>query len=179
MKKLFYSAFLFGAVLTMAACSGKSAKTTSETDNSAKTEVTAAEAKTINLDSLQGEWNIMTVNGVKIVQDAETPFLGFNISEKRLYGMTGCNRVMGMIETTADQPYAIRFGQLGSTKMMCHNDSLEQAVLKAIGEISAFGAVKCEDAQRTCVGLFDTNQKEVILLQKKLNAETESQEIPM
>lgn len=175
MKKLFCAALLFGSILALGACSGNSAK---KENTTSPTEATAEQAKTIEAKDLQGEWTISAVNGVSIVQDEETPFLGFNMTENRLYGMTGCNRVMGTLVLNASQPYALSFDQMGSTKMMCHNDSLEQAILLALSEVKSFGALTCKDQNQTCIGLFNADQKELLLLQKKLTAEKEAQEIP-
>ena len=86
---------------------------------------------------------------------------------------------MGEIMLSATRPYEMSFDKMGSTKMMCPNDSLEQEMLKALSEVKSFGAVNCAQTDRTCVALFGADQKELITLQKKLSAETESQQVPL
>ena len=76
---------------------------------------------------LTGEWNIVTVNGDTIKAE-NTPYLGLDMAEKRLYGNAGCNRMMGTFEADSLQPGKIKFGQIGTTRMMCPDMDTESKV---------------------------------------------------
>ena len=47
------------------------------------------------------------------------PFIGFDVAQKRIYGNSGCNRMMGSFEADSLKPGTLKFGQIGSTRMMC------------------------------------------------------------
>ena len=57
-----------------------------------------------------GEWNIVEVNGEKVSAE-NTPFLGFDNAEHRLYGNAGCNRLMGTFNLDTLNAGKISFGQ--------------------------------------------------------------------
>lgn len=72
----------------------------------------------LTLSSLNGEWNITEVDGQKIT-DKKMPFIGFDVAQKRIYGNSGCNRMMGTFEADSLTPGALSFGPIGSTRMAC------------------------------------------------------------
>ena len=53
--------------------------------------------------ALDGEWNIVEVEGKKINKgDCENvPFLGFDTKKSNLYGNTGCNTLTGALKVNA------------------------------------------------------------------------------
>ncbi len=51
----------------------------------------------LSVSSLDGEWNITEVDGQKISTE-RMPFIGFDVAQKRIYGNSGCNRMMGSFE---------------------------------------------------------------------------------
>ena len=140
MKKLFYSAAIALASLSIIGC------------EKPKTDIS-------------GEWSLTTINGVK-VNEADSVYLGFNTKEKRLYGMTGCNRVMGDI--ILDEGNKLSFDKLGSTRMACHNDSIERIVLVALPEVSSF-SVKDNKAnpKDDVITFYAKDKKEIMTLKRK------------
>ena len=72
----------------------------------------------LSISSLDGEWNITEVDGQQISTE-RMPFIGFDVVQKRIYGNSGCNRMMGTFEADSLKPGALKFGQIGSTRMMC------------------------------------------------------------
>lgn len=93
--------------------------------------------KVASVADLAGEWEIVEVNN-QMVSAEETPFLGFNVAEKQLYGNAGCNSLMGNLETDENQADALSFGALGSTKRMCADMAAEDAILQALGAVKGF-----------------------------------------
>lgn len=98
---------------------------------------TGCAQKAVSIADLAGEWEIVEVNN-QLVSAEETPFLGFNVAEKQLYGNTGCNSLMGNLETDDNQGDALSFGALGSTKRMCADMATEDAILQALGAVKGF-----------------------------------------
>jgi len=67
-----------------------------------------------SLSSLNGEWNIIEVNGSAIVpaENQELPFIGFDTATGKVYGNSGCNRMMGSIDLNS-KPGTIDMSRLG------------------------------------------------------------------
>ena len=113
--------------------------------------------------SLNGEWNIVEVEGKTINKgDCENvPFLGFKTAENRLYGNTGCNLLTGSIAGDVKNG-KIDFSQTGSTRMMCADMKVERMVLDALNKSTGYTVGK--DGKMT---LNDNNGKVVVVLQKR------------
>lgn len=116
-----------------------------------------------DIAALNGEWNIVEVEGNKINKgDSENvPFLGFNTKENRLYGNTGCNLLTGAIKADAKSG-SIDFSQTGSTRMMCADMKVERMVLEALGKSTNY-VVEGKDKMT----LNDKQGKTIVVLQKR------------
>ena len=113
--------------------------------------------------SINGEWNIVEVNGTKVnmTDDTESPFIGFNVNENRVYGNSGCNRMTGTLSVNTKSK-SLNFGNVASTRMACHNMELENRVLEAVNIVSTYNVLK--DGS---IGLYDKGNKMVMKLEKK------------
>lgn len=115
--------------------------------------------------SIDGEWSLVKLNG-KDINPADSIFLGFSAKDDyRVYGMTGCNRLMGQFKLDGDK---LTLENLGSTKAMCHNDAIEREFLAALPEITTF-KTECTETAETMT-LFDKDKKEILVLTKKIKA---------
>lgn len=87
-----------------------------------------AQTKEFTESNINGEWNIVSANGFNAADEEtlDAPFLGFNTAEKRLYGSTGCNSVMGGLNTDSLSQGRLSFGAVGMTRRYCPNDQLER-----------------------------------------------------
>ena len=94
----------------------------------------------LSVSSLDGEWNITEVDGQKISTE-RMPFIGFDVAQKRIYGNSGCNRMMGSFEADSLKPGTLKFGQIGSTRMMCPDMKTEQMVLGVLDKVTSFQTV--------------------------------------
>ncbi len=121
-----------------------------------------------SLYSLNGEWNIVKVEGksVKASDEGEKPFLGINIQDKTVYGFTGCNRLTGALGID-EKTKALDFGATGSTRMMCADMTNEQMVLEGLGKVKGFKAGK-----EGTLNLTDADGKTVMELKKKTASAT-------
>ena len=109
MKKMFVSLCMASALMGLSSCGS--------TRNAA------------TLSSISGEWNIIEVNGAAVVPapGQEFPFIGFDTKAGKVYGNSGCNRMMGTFDVNA-KPGTIDLGAMGSTRMMCPDMAVEQNV---------------------------------------------------
>lgn len=115
------------------------------------------------LSSLSGEWNIIEINGSAVVPapNQEFPFIGFDTKNGKVYGNSGCNRLMGSFDVNA-KPGQIALGALGSTRMMCPDMTVEQNVLAALGQVK-----KYKRLGKGNIALCGSSSRPLIVLQKK------------
>ena len=89
-----------------------------------------------SLDVLGGEWNVVSV-GELVVPDSVDAFLGFDIAEQLVYGCTGCNQLTGALPAEVNPEVPI-FAAMGSTRMMCADMTVEDAMLPTLGQVVDF-----------------------------------------
>lgn len=143
MKKVFVSFCMAGALIGLSSCGS--------TKNAAA------------LSSISGEWNIIEINGTAVVPAPrqEFPFIGFDTKDGKVYGNSGCNRLMGAFNVNA-KPGTIDLGALGSTRMACPDMTLENNVLSALGQVKKYKKLGKEN-----IALCGSSNRPIIILQKK------------
>lgn len=119
--------------------------------------------KTVTLNDIAGEWNIVEVNGETLdTSKSDTkPFIGFDLKEGRVYGSSGCNRIMHTLDKNA-KAGTIDLEHMASTMMMCPDMEIEQKVLGALTKAKSY-----RKAGKNKVELCNANGKRVALLTKK------------
>jgi heat shock protein HslJ len=127
------------------------------------TTLVACNKNTNNAQNVSGEWNLIEMNGQSMAE-AETatlPFIGFNQAESSIYGNAGCNSFFGTMVTDENNANALRFDNMGSTKMMCPNMEVEDAMLSALAKVSSIEFNE-EELQ-----LKDANNQTILRFSKK------------
>lgn len=119
--------------------------------------------KAVSLSSLSGEWNIIEINGAAVVpgQGQELPFIGFNTANGKVFGYSGCNRMMGSFDLNA-QPGVLNLSRLASTRMACPDMTTEQNVLNALDQVRGY-----KKAGRHNIALCNASGRPVVVLAKK------------
>ncbi len=117
--------------------------------------------KNLTSESLNGEWNVTLLDGERIEPAENTPYIGFDAAENRMFGFTGCNRLVGGASVTDILAGKADFSRMGVTRMACHDDKYEQKFL------SALGRVKKAVAGKSVVKLVDESGKTVMELTSK------------
>lgn len=112
----------------------------------------------VSVNDLDGEWNVVEIQG-QAVQAESQPFIGFDAQDGRVYGYTGCNRLMGAL--TLSKPNKIELGQMASTLMVCPDMETERLMLNALASVKS---LKCSG--KTLV-LYGADKEPVMLLQKR------------
>ena len=143
MQKVIVSLCMAGALIALSSCrSSKDAAT---------------------LSSINGEWNIIEINGAAVVPapNQEFPFIGFDTNTGKVFGNSGCNRMMGSFDVNA-KPGTIDLGAMASTRMACPDMEVEGRVMKALNEVKSFGKLAGGG-----IGLYDADNTLVMVLVKK------------
>lgn len=87
-------------------------------------------------EALNSEWNITEADGNAIkTTTGQAPYIGFDLKEGRIYGYSGCNRIMGSIDPKTQKP---DFQRMGSTMMACPDMETESKVLAALNKAKDF-----------------------------------------
>ena len=89
-----------------------------------------------SFDKLNGEWNVVSVGEV-LVPESVDAFIGFDVAEQLVYGSTGCNHLTGALPTKMPSSTPL-FSAIGSTRMLCANMSIENAMLPALESVVNF-----------------------------------------
>ncbi len=112
-----------------------------------------------SFDSLGGEWDVVSI-GEMAVPDSVGAFMGFDIAGQLVYGSTGCNQLTGALPAEVD-PETPMFAAMGSTRMMCADMAVEDAMLPALGRVVDFKV----DGTSLC--FLDVAGNTVMLLEKR------------
>lgn len=89
--------------------------------------------------NISGYWNIVSVGGkvIDTTANESQPYIHSNADDGRIHGNTGCNSLLG--ECAIDRSKrTLKFGNLGSTKMMCPDMDTEMAVLNVLEKVVAY-----------------------------------------
>lgn len=89
---------------------------------------------------LNGDWTIVAVDGSALPADMESvPALNLNMTENRVSGNSGCNRLAGEIRRDATVDNSLSFVNVGSTRMACPDMDTENRVLSALNRVRFYG----------------------------------------
>ena len=89
-----------------------------------------------SFEALNGEWSVVSI-GEMVVPDSVDAFLGFNVAEQLVYGNAGCNHLTGSLPAEVN-PEVPMFAAMGSTRMLCADMTIEDALLPALGQVVDF-----------------------------------------
>lgn len=128
MKKIIFPLFGLAALLTASLSSCKTANSN----------VTLNQ---VNCE-LAGKWYFSSIGSKPITPSPENewPHLEFNTEESRISGNIGCNQVMGSFSYT--DKGALQFDNLASTRMLCADMSIEDALSEALPKVQTYSINK-------------------------------------
>lgn len=118
--------------------------------------------KKMGATAMNGEWNVVNIKGEAITPSSETPFIGFDMSDNRIYGFTGCNRMTGTLSPEEVKNGTIDFGRIACTRMACPDSKYENMFLGVLGEIK-----KIKNDGKN-IRLCDDSGNTIITLEKRL-----------
>lgn len=115
---------------------------------------------------LDGEWNIIEMNGKKLNPADTHQFIVFDMARQIVSGNAGCNRMTGKVEYSEAQKNIIKFPQIASTRMACPDMSGEQELLQALDKVVRFTAEGAQ-APVTEIAFYGTDNAKLLVIEKK------------
>lgn len=115
---------------------------------------------------LNGEWNIIELNGNVLNPSDTHQFIAFDLARKTMSGNAGCNRMMGQLDFNDAQKNIIKFSQVATTRMACPDMSGEQELIKTLNKIVRFapeGNAKSIDK----IAFYGTDNTKLMVIEKK------------
>ncbi len=119
------------------------------------------QAPAVTVADLNGEWIITTVGDKAVEVVEKTPFIAFNVEEKKVHGTGGCNIFNGGFIQDTKNPTALRFSQMALTRMAGPGMKNEGIILSALEKVRSFAF----NADGT-VSMNDRNNKTVFVMKK-------------
>ncbi|MDR2809992.1 MAG: META domain-containing protein [Tannerellaceae bacterium] len=116
---------------------------------------------TVSFSGLNGEWDVVELNGNKLPAEETKPRLSFDAAGRNLSANAGCNHIAGEVETSTDG--SVRFLQLVSTRKACLHATRENQLLKALNEVVRFEA--SNETTKTLV-FYDANRQRLFAIEK-------------
>lgn len=147
MKKFLYVCLIMIGVGILASCKSPKAALASFSD-------------------LEGEWNIVELNGNALNPADTHQFIVFDMNRKSVSGNAGCNRMMGQLEFSDAQKNIIKFPQLVTTRMACPDMSGEQELLQTLDKVVRF-APESDVAPFNKIALYGTDNSKLMVIEKK------------
>ncbi|MDR1201532.1 MAG: META domain-containing protein [Tannerellaceae bacterium] len=128
---------------------------------------TSKKATVDTLAGLDGEWNIVEMNGNQLNPEETKQLMIFDVNGKTLSGNAGCNRMSGKIEYDASQENDIRFSRIIATRMACMDMRYEDELLKTLDKVARFD--KEDDPAKTTLSFafYGTDGSKLLVIEKK------------
>lgn len=117
----------------------------------------------LTLADIDGEWNITEAGGkaIETGTNGKIPFIGFNISEGRIYGNAGCNMFTDALNKDL-KPGRLDLSRMGSTKMMCPDMTVEDLIMTQMMRTESY-----KKLNNGKIALCDAEGNKVIILERK------------
>lgn len=114
---------------------------------------------------IDGEWNIVEVNGLTLAANPERqqPFIGFDTQNGRIYGCSGCNRIMASLDLQA-KPGKVGFKQIAGTLMACPDMDTEKKVLNSLAQVKSYHKTRKNE-----IALCNASNRPVVILEKRFS----------
>ncbi|HAC21385.1 MAG: META domain-containing protein [Tannerellaceae bacterium] len=117
----------------------------------------------MSYNALNGEWKVVAIENREVAKDLEAPVVTFDTENNRVSGFAGCNRINAAVAKESNDGTLV-LGPAMSTRMACLNMELENALIKAMGEINGY---KMEGGKTPALILTNKENKEVLKLIRK------------
>ena len=90
-----------------------------------------------NISLESGKWILINLNNQEVIkQNGERPiYLEFNVTDQKVIGFAGCNRLFGAYIIKGG---SITFSRVGSTKMLCPDVELENLFIANLQQVNRY-----------------------------------------
>lgn len=110
-------------------------------------------------EEINGDWLLIALSTVSVKSIHKEVVLSIDSDKKSISGSDSCNRIMGRIEKIYKNE--IKFGFLGSTRMMCRDMSLADAFHSGLSNTRSF------KMEKGILYFYDLSGKEILSFKKK------------
>lgn len=117
-------------------------------------------------NDLNGEWNVIEMNGKNLDPASTHQFLVFDIARKYISGNAGCNRIMGDVQYSDTQKNIVKFPKIASTRMACPDMTEERELLSTLEKVVRFEAVG-ENKPITEIAFYGTDNSKLLVIKKR------------
>lgn len=117
------------------------------------------------VSQLNGEWDLIELDGSPVNTGEYKQFIEFNMIQKTFSGNAACNRMSGSLQYEQNSTDQIKFGKVMSTRMACPELEAEQKFLLALEKVTRFEAVDSATAQQ--VAFFAEDGSKLMVIQKR------------
>ncbi len=90
-----------------------------------------------NISLESGKWMLINLNGQEVAKQntARPIYVEFNVTDQKVAGFAGCNRLFGAYVMKGS---ALSFARVGSTKMICPDAELENTFIANLQQINRY-----------------------------------------
>lgn len=104
----------------------------------------ACEGKKVDAKTLNGKWEIVSVDGEKIQAD-NMPYIEFDMSTNKVHGNGGCNIFNSTFTLSDSDASAIRIAPAAATMMACPEMDMESKIFKVLTDVTGVKATDRAD----------------------------------
>ena len=97
-----------------------------------------------DVKKLEGKWNIVEVKGEKILKEG-LPNMEFDMKDNKVHGNAGCNIFNSTVVLDDQDISSITINPAATTMMACPDMEIEDAILKAMGNVKGVKAGQSEN----------------------------------
>ncbi|MCD8166128.1 MAG: META domain-containing protein, partial [Bacteroides sp.] len=120
---------------------------------------------------LQGEWDITEINGIAVTSgnSGEMPYIGFDTNEGRVYGNSGCNRIISTFNLNAN-PGVLDMSAMAGTRMACPDMTTEQNILNTLTNVRGYRVMSYSGNKAASIALTNAEDRPIAILKPKTAA---------
>jgi len=116
--------------------------------------------------ALNGEWNVVELEGQQMNPDATHQFISFDITKQIVSGNAGCNRMSGKMELSDTQKNGISFSRMVTTRMACMDMKPETTLLNVLNRVVRFEPVNSGSVIHE-IAFYDINDNKLLVIAKR------------
>ncbi len=121
--------------------------------------------KELTLSDIEGEWKIVEVHDstLNVNSAVSEPFIGFDTKSGRVYGCSGCNRIMSSFDLSS-APGRLELSQIAGTMMACPDMEMESMILSTLSHVKS-----CRKGLEEQIVLCDSTDTPLMVLKKRFD----------
>lgn len=124
--------------------------------------IASCSSKSVDAKSLNGSWNIISVEG-KTIESDNIPFIEFDMTTKKVHGNGGCNMFNTTVTLSTTKASDLTLAPAAATMMACPDMEDESMIFTSLGKITSVKRANNADEME----LLDKDGNVLMILKKK------------